>query len=135
MENIILKTNTIPGRDQILKLYENVGWTAYTKDPDLLERALAMSLKLWTLWDDDQLTGLARVVGDGESIVYIQDLLVLTRYQKKGLGTRLIQAILEEYKSVRHLVLLTDNTSKNIAFYKKNGLVEVSAYDCLAFMK
>ena len=46
MENIILKTNTIPGRDQILKLYENVGWTAYTKDPDLLERALAMSLKL-----------------------------------------------------------------------------------------
>ena len=135
MENIILKTNTIPGRDQILKLYENVGWTAYTKDPDLLERALAMSLKLWTLWDDDQLTGLARVVGDGESIVYIQDLLVLTSYQKKGLGTRLIQAILEEYKSVRQLVLLTDNTSKNIAFYKKNGLVEVSAYYCLAFMK
>ena len=39
MENIILKTNTIPGRDQILKLYENVGWTAYTKDPDLLGRA------------------------------------------------------------------------------------------------
>lgn len=135
MENIILKTNTIPGRDQILKLYENVGWTTYTKNPDLLERALAMSLKLWTLWDDDQLIGLARVVGDGESIVYIQDLLVLTSYQKKGLGTRLIQAILEEYKSVRQLVLLTDNTSKNIAFYKKNGLVEVSANDCLAFMK
>lgn len=66
MENIILKTNTIPGRDQILKLYENVGWTAYTKDPDLLERALAMSLKLWTLWDDDQLIGLARLLVMGK---------------------------------------------------------------------
>lgn len=135
MENIVLKTDTIPSRDQILNLYANVGWTAYTKDPDLLERAMAKSLKLWTLWDDDQVIGLGRVVGDGESIIYIQDLLVLDNYQKMGLGTRLIQAILEEYKSIRQIVLLTDNTSKNIDFYKKNGLVEVSTYDCMAFIR
>ena len=135
MENIVLKTDTIPSRDQILNLYANVGWTAYTKDPDLLERAITKSLKLWTLWDDDQVIGLGRVVGDGESIIYIQDLLVLDNYQKMGLGTRLIQAILEEYKSIRQIVLLTDNTSKNIDFYKKNGLVEVSTYDCMAFIR
>lgn len=135
MENIVLKTDIIPSRDQILNLYANVGWTAYTKDPDLLERAMAKSLKLWTLWDDDQVIGIGRVVGDGESIIYIQDLLVLDNYQKMGLGTRLIQAILEEYKSIRQIVLLTDNTSKNIGFYKKNGLVEVSTYDCMAFIR
>ena len=84
------------------------------------------SLKVWTVWDDDKLVGLARVVGDGCTIIYIQDVLVLESYQGQGIGSELIKLILEKYKKVRQVVLMTDETEKTVKFYKKSGLVNIT---------
>ncbi|MFO3717800.1 GNAT family N-acetyltransferase [Anaerococcus sp. ENR1011] len=135
MKNIVYKSDLIPAIDKVLYLYNDVGWTSYTKDKEVLEKAIKNSLKVWTVWDGDELIGLARVVGDGVSIVYIQDILILASYQGLGIGSRLLEIILDEYKLVRQILLLTDNSSKNIEFYKNNGLRNVSDYNCLAFMK
>ena len=35
-------------------------------------------------YDEDRLVGLIRVVGDGLTIVFIQDLLVYPQYQRQG---------------------------------------------------
>lgn len=93
------------------------------------------SLKVWTVWYRDSLIGLARVVGDGNTIIYIQDILVLERYQGRGIGSELLRRILKEYESVRQIVLLTDDTEKTKRFYERNGLTPVSKYNCTAFMK
>lgn len=92
-------------------------------------------MKIWTAWDDDLLIGLARVVGDGHTIIYIQDILILESYQGNGLGSQFIKMILEEYQDVRQIILLTDNTDKTIQFYEKNGFTQVSKYNAVAFMK
>lgn len=39
--------------------------------------------------------------------MFIQDLLVLPEYQYKGIGTMLIKAIIEKYKSVYQMELAT----------------------------
>ncbi len=124
-----------PSASELLKLYQNVGWLAYTQDPIKLQLAIEHSLKTISAWDGDELVGLIRVVGDGYSIVYIQDLLVLERYQKQGIGSYLLQTILDVYQSVRQIVLLTDNTTRNRAFYTRNGLKESTTHDCVAFVR
>ncbi|WP_297282203.1 GNAT family N-acetyltransferase [uncultured Anaerococcus sp.] len=135
MENIKFRNDIGVDFDKILKLYNDVGWTAYTKNPTQLEKALKNSLNIWTAWNKDNMVGLARVVGDGVSIIYIQDILVLKKYQGKGIGSKLLELMLDDYQEVRQIILLTQNSDKTIKFYKKNGLVEVSEYNCVAFMK
>ena len=61
--------------DEILRLYASVGWTAYTDDPAALERGFRHSLLVLAAWEDGELAGLIRAVGDGATIVFIQDIL------------------------------------------------------------
>lgn len=133
--NIIFKEDCIPEMDAILKLYNEVGWTAYTDNPDELLNGINHSLKVWTVWDGETLIGLARVVGDGYTIIYIQDILILNKYQGNGIGSKLIKLILEEYKDIRQVVLLTEDSEKTIGYYKKNGLTDVRDLECTAFVK
>lgn len=135
MGKIIIKEQVIPDMDSIMNLYSDVSWTAYTSNPSKLEQAISNSLKVWTAWDDDLLVGLARVVGDRSTIIYIQDILVLQAYQKKGIGSQFLKIILDEYKDIRQIVLLTDDTDKTIKFYEKNGFTKASKYKSVAFMK
>ncbi|NLC05929.1 MAG: GNAT family N-acetyltransferase [Erysipelothrix sp.] len=122
----------IPSLKQIMELYEDVGWSAYTKDPLRLEKAFDNSLFVLSAWIDDELVGLIRVVGDGLTIVYIQDLLVKTAYQNKGSGRELLTIILAKYEDVRQILLLTDSAA---SFYESVGFKNVSDYNCVAFMK
>ena len=135
MDKIVIKEDIIPGIGEIIHLYEDVEWSAYTNNPENLKLAIDNSLKVWTVWDNDKLVGLARVVGDGYTIVYIQDILILGSYQGQGIGSKLIRLILEKYKLVRQVVLMTDETEKTIKFYKKNGLVNASDYKIVTFVK
>ncbi len=135
MYNIIIKEDIIPDIEQLLDLYNDVEWYAYTNDKTNLKNAINNSLKVWTAWDDEKLVGLIRVVGDGYTIIYIQDILILESYQKQGIGSHLLRLILEHYKPVRQIVLMTDQTEKTINFYEKNGMIKVTDYNCVAFMK
>lgn len=66
----------------VLDLYDSVDWTGYTSRPEMLEKALEHSLLVLAAFDGDRLVGLLRAVGDGYSIVFIQDILVLPIYQR-----------------------------------------------------
>ena len=130
-----VKTNIIPEQNDLKLLYDDVGWVAYTNDLDKLEKAVSNSLKVWTVWDDSELVALARVVGDDHTIIYIQDILVVTKYQHNGIGSYLLQAILEEYKDIRQVLLLTENNKNTLDFYERNGLTDVKNLDLVSFMK
>ena len=67
---MVIKTGIIPEKEQIISLYDDAGWTAYTDEPDLLMEAIKNSLKVWTLWDGEKLIGLARTVGDGATFCF-----------------------------------------------------------------
>ena len=120
---------------QLENLYNDVGWYAYTKDMQQLEQALLHSLDVISAWDNDKLVGLIRIVGDGLTIVYIQDILVLNHYQNQGIATKLMTEILQKYKHVRQKVLLTEEAPDVRHFYEKNGFESCDQGNLVAFAK
>ena len=120
---------------EILNLYGSVGWTAYTDDPASLKAGFGNSLLTLAAYEGDTLLGVIRTVGDGKTIVYIQDILVLPEYQRHGIGTALVQAVLERFREVRQIMLTTDKTSKTLAFYESLGFVQMTKMGCCGFMK
>ena len=97
---------------EILQLYQSVGWVAYTDHPEVLKKGFENSLLTLAAYKGDQLLGIIRTVGDGHTIVFVQDILVFPEHQRKGIGTALLKAILDRYNYVRQIELATDNTPK-----------------------
>lgn len=81
------------------------------------------------------MVGLIRVVGDGLTILYIQDILVLKAYQNQGIATQLMEQMLEKYQKVRQKVLLTEEAPDVRHFYEKNGLQSRDQGTVVAFYK
>ena len=120
---------------EILSLYASVGWTAYTDHPETLRKGFENSLLTLAAYEGDELLGILRAVGDGHTIVFIQDILVFPAHQRRGVGSALIQAALARFPHVRQIELATDNTPKTVAFYKSPGFKEMSELGCCGFMK
>jgi len=121
--------------EQLEKLYNDVHWYAYTKDLIVLQQAISQSLDVISAWDGEELVGLIRVVGDGLTIMYIQDILVLNAYQNQGIATQLMQKILDNYSHVRQKVLLTEEAPDVRHFYEKNGFQSCDKGSLVAFAK
>lgn len=121
--------------EEILSLYKSVGWTAYTEQPDVLRQGFENSMLILAAYDAEKLLGIIRAVGDGATIVFVQDILVFPEYQRIGVGTALLQAVLNRYDNVRQIELATDNTEKTVAFYKSMGFTEMSEIGCCGFMR
>lgn len=98
--------------EQLVRLYDSVGWTAYTNEPDVLQRAVKASLAVVSAWDGKELIGLARIVGDGLTMVYLQDILIRPEHQGKGLGRELFRRVLAPFDGVRQKFLVTDGTEQ-----------------------
>lgn len=120
---------------EILQLYQSVGWVAYTDHPEVLKKGFENSLLTLAAYKGDQLLGIIRTVGDGHTIVFVQDILVFPEHQRKGIGTALLKAILDRYNYVRQIELATDNMPKTISFYKSMGFREMSEIGCCGFMR
>ena len=121
--------------EEILSLYQSVGSVNYINNPLMLKNAFYHSLKIYAAYIDNKVIGIIRIVGDGYSVILIQDILVYPEYQRKGIGTALLQHILEEYKNVYQKHSLTDNTPKTIQFYKSLGFVIDTDIECRTFSK
>lgn len=133
--NIEIKDNIIPDISDLIDLYKDAGWSNYTNNIDMLKLAYDNSLRVVSLWDNNKLIGIIRVVGDGHSIIYIQDLIILTKYQKQGLGSILMNYVMNAYKDVYQKVLLTENQTSTVKFYESCGLVANDKYNCIAFVQ
>lgn len=120
---------------EIARLYESVGWTAYTDNLAALCEGFRNSLLVLAAYDNDELLGIIRVVGDGATIIFIQDILVFPQHQRKGIGTALIRAILNRYSHVRQIELATDNTPETKAFYKSLGFRDFSEIGYCGFVR
>lgn len=117
----------------VLDLYDSVDWTGYTNRPDMLHQALEHSLFVLAAFDGNRLVGLLRAVGDGHSIVFIQDILVLPTYQRQGIGRHLLEQAIAHFPEIYQLHLLTDNTEKTRSFYEAIGFTAVDSLECIAY--
>ena len=128
---ITIKKQEIVKLEDVLHLYQAVGWTNYTHQPQMLEQALSHSLVIYLALDGDAVVGLIRLVGDGFSSVFVQDLIVLPSYQRQGIGSSLMKEALEDYKDAYQVQLVTEQTERTLGFYRSMGFEILSIYNCI----
>ena len=121
--------------DEIRRLYTAVGWSAYTGNMPALREGFRNSLLTLAAYEGEDLLGLIRTVGDGATIVFIQDILVFPARQRQGVGTALLKAVLDRFSNVRQIELATDSRPETMAFYRSMGFSEMSEIGCCGFMK
>jgi len=132
--SITIREYTHYNESEILPLYESAGWIAYTRDPELLRRAYENSLTALASYEDGKLIGVLRAVGDGLTIVFVQDLLVLPAHRRKGAGSALLRAVRDKFSSVRQLQLTCDDSPELATFYESQGLRPLSALGMRGYM-
>jgi GNAT superfamily N-acetyltransferase len=132
---IELKEYTTYNEKEILALYKAVEWSNYYKEPQMMKKAYQSSLYIVGAYLKNTLVGIIRVVGDGASIVFIQDLLVHPDNQRQGIGSQLLLHILDKYQGVKQKALLTDDSEQTKAFYSTHGLTPIQETKGICFVK
>ncbi len=127
---ITIRKQEVVKLEDVLHLYDAVGWTNYTHQPQMLEQALSHSLASYLARDGEKIVGLVRLVGDGFSSVFVQDLIVLPSYQRQGIGSALMKEALGDFKDAYQIQLATEQTEKTLAFYRSLGFETLSSFQC-----
>ena len=117
-------SDALPDVAELIELYDAVEWTAYTRDPDALAAGVAGSAHVVTARVGGRLVGLARVVSDGHTIAYLQDVLVDPAHHRRSIGTELLNRAFAPFACAREHVLLTDAEPGQRAFYESAGFTE-----------
>lgn len=126
MAEVRVTAGKVPSVGELVELYEAVGWSAYTDNAERLIEGIRGSLRVVTAHSKDgELVGLARIVGDGHTIAYLQDVLVHPEWQRSGIGAWLIREAFLPYDHVRQQVLLTDDDPVQRSFYESLGFHEI----------
>ena len=122
--------------DKIKEIFENEGWFSYLLDDEALKRAFEKSLYCLGAFDDDELIGFVRCVGDGEHIVLVQDLIVSPEHQKQKIGTALFQNAWDKYSQARTFLVVTDeDDSVSNHFYQSFGMKHLSKSRMVSYFR
>ena len=120
--NYIEKT---PTPDDFNMLTESVGWGK--RENSIVEEALKNTLYSLCVYDENKLIGYGRIIGDKTIFLYIQDIMVIPKYQGKQIGTCIMYKLLEQvdrYKKVNPNIRTYLGASKGKeSFYEKFGFI------------
>ena len=83
--------------DEYNKLRAEAGWEI--KNPLIVEKAIRNSTIIKKATCDNEIAGMARAIGDGMSYLLV-DVVVSSRYQKQGIGKRLVNSIIDDIKNI-----------------------------------
>lgn len=130
------KPLTSASLEAIKALYRQQGWMAYLTDDEKLTRAFDASLYTLGAYEHSGLVGFIRCVGDGEHIVLVQDLIVATGFQRRGIGRELMRKAGEHFCDVRMFMLVTDAMDENAnAFYQAVGMRRLEQDGCVSYVR
>ena len=119
--DIVLKS------DEFKFLFESVGWSS----PSLsqIDVSLNNSLVVFSLYKDDKLVGMARLLGDKGMSYFIKDFVIHPNYQGQGLGRRLMdhinQYILNQIEENWAVCVELVSAKGKEEFYKKLGFTSL----------
>ena len=104
--DIIISEYIEYNHNEIINLYESVGWANYVEHPQRLREGYKNSLCVLAAYKDTELVGILRAVGDNATILFIQDIIVLPKYQRMGIGTKLIKSVMVIYALSDFLIMI-----------------------------
>ena len=115
---------------EILELYKAGGWWKDHYDKSGIKYLIKGSFVFAVVVDKKtgKTIGMGRVLSDGISDAYIQDLVILQEYRNKGIGKKLVKKLIDYCKSknIHWIALISEPNQEE--FYKKIGFKEMKKY-------
>ena len=113
-----------PDAKKWLELRAIVGLYGHDRPLEIAKKGLENSLYVVCVYNGEELIGMARVIGDGYTCFYIQDVLVNPEYQGRGIGKEIMKRILNYLKDVDKTAIIGLMSSKGKeSFYEKFGFI------------
>jgi ribosomal protein S18 acetylase RimI-like enzyme len=83
--------------EEIVKLYKSGNWWKEYYDSSSIKFLIKGSYRFAVVINkiDDKAIGMGRILSDGVSDAYIQDLVVLDKYRGQGLGEQLVKFLVD----------------------------------------
>lgn len=119
-EVVIVERLPTPGEHR--QLVRAVGW-ASNDQPDHAREVLSSARYGVVALDGDRAVGAGMVIGDGATFSYLRDIMVDPAWQGRGIGTRIVEALLALVRRpAPEGMLVTLFTGQHLApFYEKFG--------------
>ncbi len=91
-----------PSVNDFKKLRKEVGWKLLTDKS--LKESLDYSPYCVSVYHLNKISGMVRITGDKTMYGYVQDFIVLPKYQKLGIGKKMLEILLKNVKDDAYLV-------------------------------
>ncbi|WP_291583888.1 GNAT family N-acetyltransferase [Clostridium sp. UBA6640] len=91
MEDLVI-SEECPIVEEYIELRKAVKWRVI--DIENIEKGLKNSIYSVCIRDKNRMIGFGRIVGDGGTVFYIQDIIVDPQYQNKKIGTKIMEKIM-----------------------------------------
>ncbi|MCP3954738.1 MAG: GNAT family N-acetyltransferase [Desulfobacterales bacterium] len=128
---IIIRPENRPERAQIIRLYKEAGWWSPANDrqPEFVDKIAENSYCFVGAFHDGEMIGMGRVLSDGISDAYIQDVTVLRDHRRRGLGGRIIAHLLDKLRAdrIEWIGLIGEPGTGN--FYTKLGFKKMRGFE------
>lgn len=85
-----IKENVLTA-DEFIRLYNSVGWCAPAHEQ--VKNALEHSLHTFSLYNDGNLAGMVRLLGDMSMTYYVKEFVIFPEAQAHGFGRMLMERI------------------------------------------
>lgn len=122
--------------ESVKEIYQEEGWRSYLGDDAKLARSFHNSLYTLGAFEDDNLIGFVRCVGDGEYILLVQDLIIDKKHRRQGIGSTLLKMIWKKYADVRMFQVVTDlHDVADNCFYQSFGMRKLVEGDMVAYFR
>lgn len=112
----------LPGKDEYFHLFESTGWNEdYDLSKDEVYKTLKNSWYYVFAYSRDSLIGCVRVICDRHMHALILDMIVDENYRFMGVGSKLIENILQKCKEEKIRDVQLFSSKGSYEFYEKNG--------------
>ena len=122
---ITIKEN-IKNVEDFNSLFDKVGWGAH--EYEVSKKALENTYYSVSIYEDDQIIGFGRLIGDTICYMHIHDVIVAPEYQGKKIGTMIMNKLLEKVEELKkenpYIRIYLGAAKGKEGFYKKIGFIE-----------
>ncbi|KHF38204.1 GNAT family N-acetyltransferase [Halalkalibacter okhensis] len=112
----------VPDKDEFFMLYETTGWNingTYTKEQLFI--AINNSWYSISAYHNEKLVGFGRIISDGVYQTFIGDMIVHPEYQKRGIGSEILNLLTDKCKASGIKWVQLSCARGKVDFYKKFG--------------
>jgi ribosomal protein S18 acetylase RimI-like enzyme len=139
LDEIEIKVVTTTERSQVKKLYQEAGWWQQddetADDNAWIDDLVRQSFCFVGAFCGAEMIGMGRAVSDGVSDAYIQDVVVLKKFRRTGIGNKIIEKIIGFLQSRRigWIGLIAEPGTQQ--FYQRLGFTPMDKYTPMLLKK